>query len=423
MAIALVDVNNFYASCERLFRPDLQNRPIVVLSNNDGCVVARSAEAKALGIKMGEPFFKIRNQYRRFGLVAFSSNYPLYGDMSQRVMDTLEELSPCVDCYSIDEAFIEISSTWAGELVSYGRHIRAAVLRNTGLTVGVGIGPTKTLAKLANYAAKKWSGTGGVVDLCDLSRRHKLMAITPVNEVWGIGGQTASKLEMMGISTVSDLVGADLALLRKKMGVVLERTVLELIGTPCQELAPPSEPKQQIMVSRSFGTKITDQLLMKQRVAGFAELAAEKLREQGGRCSVMDLFIRSSAHEIQLTARYGNHATGRLSIATSDTRTLTHLALELLKSIWKDGIDYQKAGVILSGISPAECCQKDLFAEEEHKSSDALMATIDVINAKMGRGALYFGGRGRFDAAFGMKQEMLSPGYTTRYQDLLQVKA
>ena len=306
--------------------------------------------------------------------------------------------------------------------MSYGRHIRAAVLRNTGLTVGVGIGPTKTLAKLANYAAKKWSGTGGVVDLCDLSRRHKLMAITPVNEVWGIGGQTASKLEMIGISTVSDLVGADLALLRKKMGVVLERTVLELMGTPCQELALPSEPKQQIMVSRSFGTRITDQLLMKQRIAGFAELAAEKLREQGGRCSVMDLFIRSSAHESQASACYGNHATGRLAISSSDTRTLTNLAMVLLNTIWKEGIHYQKAGVTLSGIAPIECHQGDLFLEQEHKSSDALMGTLDLINAKMGRGTLYFAGRGDFDAGFGMKQEMLSPGYTTRYKDLLQVK-
>lgn len=231
-AVALVDVNNFYASCERLFRPDLKGRPIVVLSNNDGCVVARSAEAKALGIKMGIPYFQLRQFFEAMGGVWFSSNYALYGDMSNRVMTILEGMAPAVEVYSIDEAFIELSESWAGDLVVYGRQIRERVQLWTGLTVGVGIGPTKTLAKLANYAAKKWPATGGVVDLRDEARRARLMAITPVDEIWGIGRRLSAKLEAQGIKTVADLVAADPKALRRRYGVVIERTVQELRGDP-----------------------------------------------------------------------------------------------------------------------------------------------------------------------------------------------
>ncbi len=223
-AVALVDVNNFYASCERLFRPDLKRRPIVVLSNNDGCVVARSAEAKALGIKMGGSYFQIRQFFEAMGGVWFSSNYALYGDMSNRVMTILEGMAPAVEVYSIDEAFIELSESWAGDLVEFGRQVRERVQQWTGLTVGVGIGPTKPLAKLANYAAKKWPATGGVVDLRDKGRRARLMAITPVDEIWGIGRRLSAKLEAQGIKTVADLVAADPKALRRRYVVVVERT-------------------------------------------------------------------------------------------------------------------------------------------------------------------------------------------------------
>ena len=236
MAIALVDVNNFYASCERLFRPELRGRPIVVLSNNDGCVVSRSPEAKAMGIKMAGPYFKIREQFEAHGGVAFSSNYALYGDMSGRVMSTLETMAPELEVYSIDEAFMALSESFAGDLTAYGQQIRQRVWQWTGLTVGVGIGPTKTLAKLANYAAKKWPATGGVVDLRDELRRARLMAITPVDEVWGIGRRLGAKVVAQGINTVADLVASDAKGLRAQYGVVVERIVQELRGLPCAEL-------------------------------------------------------------------------------------------------------------------------------------------------------------------------------------------
>ncbi len=257
-AIALVDVNNFYASCERLFRPDLRGVPIVVLSNNDGCVVARSAEAKSLGVKMGVPYFQISEVYEELGGIWFSSNYALYGDMSSRVMTTLEGMAPTVEVYSIDEAFIELSESWAGDLLEYGRLIRQRVQKWTGLTVGVGIGPTKTLAKLANYAAKKWPATGGVVDLRDETRRTKLMAITPVEEVWGIGRQLTAKLAAQGVNTVAELVAAAPKSLRRQYGVVVERTVQELRGLPCADLEPLAKAKQQIICSRSFGARICE---------------------------------------------------------------------------------------------------------------------------------------------------------------------
>ena len=252
MAIALVDVNNFYASCERLFRPELRGRPLVVLSNNDGCVVSRSYEAKAMGIKMGVPYFQIREPFEAHGGVAFSSNYALYGDMSSRVMSTLETMAPELEVYSIDEAFLALSASFAGDLTAYGQQIRQRVLQWTGLTVGVGIGPTKTLAKLANYASKKWPATGGVVDLHDELRRARLMAITPVEEVWGIGRRLTVKLQRQAIHTVADLVASDAKRLRAQFGVVVERIVQELRGLPCAELAVEPVAKQQILSSRSW---------------------------------------------------------------------------------------------------------------------------------------------------------------------------
>ncbi len=304
-AVALVDVNNFYASCERLFRPDLKGRPIVVLSNNDGCVVARSAEAKALGIKMGVPYFQVRQFFEAMGGVRFSSNYALYSDMSQRVMSILEGMAPAVEVYSIDEAFIELSERWAGDLVEYGRQVRERVLQWTGLTVGVGIGPTKTLAKLANNAAKKWPATGGVVDLRDEWRRTRLMAITPIEEVWGIGRRLAAKLEAQGIKTVAELVAADPKALRRRYGVVVERTVQELRGIPCAELEQEAQAKQQIICSRSFGERITEFGPMREALAGYMERAAEKLRAEGQHCRHVTLFIRSSPFSERETY-YGN---------------------------------------------------------------------------------------------------------------------
>ncbi len=421
-AVALVDVNNFYASCERLFRPDLKGRPIVVLSNNDGCVVARSAEAKALGIKMGVPYFQIRQFFEAMGGVWFSSNYALYGDMSSRVISILEGMAPAVEVYSIDEAFIELSESWAGDLVAYGRQIRERVQQWTGLTVGVGIGPTKTLAKLANYAAKKWAATGGVVDLRDEERRARLMAITPVDEIWGIGRRLSAKLEAQGINTVADLVGADPKSLRRQYGVVVERTVQELRGIPCAELEQLAQAKQQVICSRSFGERITAFGPMREALAGYMERAAEKLRAEGQRCRHITLFIRSSPFSERETY-YSNQISAKLQTATSDTRDLLALVEPLLRRIWRDDVRYMKGGVMLADFSPASMHQGDLFADrQQDPRSEALMKVIDQINqGKLGK--VYFAARGRDASEWMMKREQLSPRYTTCISDLPAVKA
>ncbi|HDX8617830.1 TPA: translesion error-prone DNA polymerase V subunit UmuC [Aeromonas dhakensis] len=421
-AIALVDVNNFYASCERLFRPDLKGVPIVVLSNNDGCVVARSSEAKRLGVKMGVPYFQIRELYEEQGGIWFSSNYALYGDISNRVMTTLESMAPTVEVYSIDEAFIELGESWAGDLLAYGRQIREQVQQWTGLTVGVGIAPTKTLAKLANYAAKKWPATGGVVDLRDEARRSKLMAITPVEEVWGIGRKLTAKLNKQGINTVADLVAADPKSLRRQYGVVVERTVQELRGTPCAELVPMAQAKQQVICSRSFGERITELGPMQQALAGYMERAAEKLRAEGMHCQHVTLFIRSSPFSERETY-YSNQISTKLQTATSDTRDLLALVEPLLRRIWRDDVRYMKGGVMLADFAPVGMQQGDLFATEQKSlRSEALMHVIDKIN--QGRlGKIYFAAKGIDRSEWMMKREQLSPRYTTCISELPEVKA
>lgn len=420
-AIALVDVNNFYASCERLFRPDLKGRPIVVLSNNDGCVVSRSPEAKAMGIKMAGPYFKIREQFEAQGGIAFSSNYALYGDMSQRVMTILEGMAPTVEVYSIDEAFLELNESWAGDLAEYGRQVRERVQQWTGLTVGVGIGPTKALAKLANYAAKKWPATGGVVDLRDEARRARLMAITPVEEVWGIGRRLTAKLENQGIKTVADLVAADPKAIRRRYGVVVERTVQELRGLPCADLEQVTQAKQQIICSRSFGERITTIGPMHQALAGYMERAAEKLRAEEMCCRHVTLFIRTSPFSDR-EPYYGNQVSTKLAIPTHDTRALLALITPLLSRIWVDELRYQKAGVILADFSPANLHQGDLFADEQQDPrSDALMQVIDRINqGRMGK--VYFAARGSDTREWMMKREQLSPRYTTSINELPAAK-
>ncbi len=417
-SIALVDVNNFYASCERLFRPDLKGVPIVVLSNNDGCVVSRSPEAKALGIKMAVPYFQIRELFESQGGTWFSSNYALYGDMSNRVMTTLEGMAPTVEVYSIDEAFVELSEPWAGDLTEYGRQIRQRVQQWTGLTVGVGIGPTKTLAKLANYAAKKWqTATGGVVDLRDETRRAKLMAVTPVDEVWGIGRQLTVKLTAQGINTVADLVTANPKSLRSRYGVVVERTVQELRGIPCADLEPIAQAKQQIICSRSFGERITELVPMREALAGYMERAAEKLRAEGQLCRHVTLFIRSSPFSERETY-YGNQISTKLQTPTADTRDLLAQVEPLLRRIWRDDVRYMKGGVMLADFTPAGMQQGDLFIDQQQDPrSDALMRVIDKINQERW-GKVYFATQGRDTREWMMKREQLSPRYTTKLAEL-----
>lgn len=419
---ALCDVNSFYASCETVFRPDLKGRPVVVLSNNDGCVIARSAEAKPF-VKMGEPYFKQKEQFRRQGVICFSSNYELYADMSNRVMTTLEELSPRCEIYSIDEAFCDLTGVRnCRDLTDFGREIRETVLRRTHLTVGVGIAQTKTLAKLANHAAKQWQRqTGGVVDLSNLERQRKLMALLPVDEVWGVGRRISKKLEAMGIKTVLQLADTDIRFIRKHFNVVLERTVRELRGETCLGLEEFAPVKQEIVCSRSFGGRITEYHEMRQAICSYASRAAEKLRGEHQYCRFISAFVKTSPFALN-EPYYGNSASVKLLTPTQDSRDIIAAATRCLDAVWKDCFRYQKAGVMLGDFYSQGVAQLNLFDDNApRKNSEKLMEVLDHLNAKNGKGALYFAGQG-IQTAWQMKREMLSPRYTTRYSDLLEVR-
>lgn len=418
---ALVDVNSFYTSCETVFRPDLRGRPVVVVSNNDGCIISRSAEAKALGIKMGEPYFKIKQDLQRQQVQVFSSNYALYADLSHRVMTLLGELAPASEIYSIDEAFLDLTgASNCLSLEDFGRDIRQQVLKATGLTVGVGIAPTKTLAKLANYAAKKWSKTGGVVDLSDPARQRRLLPLVPVEEVWGIGRRVGKRLQLMGIKNALDLADSPVPTLRKHFSVVMERTVRELRGESCLALEEMAPAKQQIVCSRSFGHRVTDYQDMHQAICAWAERAAEKLRGEKQYCRFISVFIRTSPHDDNGTG-YNNQASGRLLLPSNDTRDIIRVATEALDRIWREGERYIKAGVMLSDFYSEGVAQLDLFAETQPKAnSAALMTAIDTLN-RSGKGKVWFAGQG-IEKSWSMKREMLSPAWTTRYSDLPTAK-
>ncbi|HBT3935298.1 TPA: Y-family DNA polymerase [Klebsiella pneumoniae] len=419
---ALCDVNSFYASCETVFRPDLKGRPVVVLSNNDGCVIARSAEAKPF-VKMGEPYFKQKDIFRRHGIIAFSSNYELYADMSNRVMTTLEELSPRCEIYSIDEAFCDLTGVRnCRDLTDFGREIRETILRRTHLTVGVGIAQTKTLAKLANHAAKQWQRqTGGVVDLSNQERQRKLMALLPVEEVWGVGRRISKKLEAMGIKTVLQLADTDIRFIRKHFNVVLERTVRELRGEPCLGLEEFAPVKQEIVCSRSFGGRITEYHEMRQAICSYASRAAEKLRGEHQYCRFISAFVKTSPFALN-EPYYGNSASVKLLTPTQDSRDIITAATKCLDAIWRDGHRYQKAGVMLGDFYSQGVAQLNLFDDNApRKNSEKLMEVLDHLNAKGGRGTLYFAGQG-IQTAWQMKREMLSPRYTTRFSDILSVR-
>lgn len=419
---ALVDVNSFYASCETVFRPDLRGRPVVVLSNNDGCVIARSAEAKQI-VAMGEPYFKQREVFRRHGIVAFSSNYELYADMSNRVMTTLEEMSPRVEIYSIDEAFCDLTGVRNCRILEeFGREIRARVLQDTGLTVGVGIAQTKTLAKLANHAAKKWqTQTGGVVDLSNRDKQRKLMAYYGVDEVWGVGRRLTKKLNALGINTVLQLADTPAWVIRKHFNVVLERTVRELNGEPCLELEEFAPTKQEIVCSRSFGERVTDYDQMRQAICSHAARAAEKLRGEHQYCKHISAFVKTSPHD-ERAPHYSNYASAKLLTPTQDSRDIISAATRCLDTIWRDGLRYQKCGIMLGDFFSQGVAQLNLFDDNAPRpDGQQLMDIMDRLNKTEGKGTLFFAGQG-IQHQWQMKREMLSPRYTTRFSDLLRVR-
>ncbi|MDF7651810.1 translesion error-prone DNA polymerase V subunit UmuC [Erwiniaceae bacterium L1_54_3] len=418
---ALADANNFYASCETVFRPDLRGKPIVVVSNNDGCVIARSAEAKRMGIKMAAPLFQNERFFRENGVHVFSSNYELYGDMSARMMAILGEMAAGQEVYSIDESFLDV--TGIGSLIpleSFGQQMRARIRQETGLIIGVGFGPTKTLAKLANHAAKKWTKTQGVVDLSDRSRQRKLLQLTDVSDVWGIGRRISVRMNQLGITTALQLADSNVSMIRKNFDVIIERTVRELNGESCLTLEDAPPPKQQIVNSRSFGQRVTRLKDMQQAVVLYATRAAEKLREQDARCRHISVSIATGRHGEG--PQYSNSASCICDYPTNDTRDIIDFALRGLGTIWRDGYRYAKAGVMLGDFYQSGVAQFDMFSEQlPRANADALMAALDGIN-RSGRGKVWFAGQGAQDSSWQMKREMLSPRYTTRLRDIPAIK-
>lgn len=418
-AIALVDCNNFYVSCERVFNPKLEGKPVVVLSNNDGCAVARSNEVKALGVKMGEPWFKLKDLARQHGIIAYSSNYALYADMSNRVMRILSGFSPDQEVYSIDECFLDLTGFQARNLTGTGQRIRARVRQWTGLPVCVGIGSTKTLAKLANHIAKKNVQFCGVCNLTSLSQAEQdgLLGEIGVGEVWGIGRQLAAQLQATGINSVLDLQHCDPATMCSRFSVVMEKIIRELNGMVCLELEEMTKPRKQIISSRSFGIPVTDLQSLEESVSLYISRAAEKLRHQGSCAGSVHVYIRTSPHDMS-SPHYSNSMTIPLPEQTDDSMQLTRVALWGLRRIYRSGYRYQKAGVMLSEIVSNECRQADLFqSEAESSKRGRLMKVLDQVNALMGRHSLKLASEG-FRQPWKMKQGNRSPAYTTRWEEL-----
>lgn len=440
---ALVDGNNFYVSCERVFRPSLIGRPVVVLSNNDGCVIARSNEAKAMGVRMGHPWFQCRHLEAEQGLVALSANFGLYGDMSDRMMAIAGSFAPVQEIYSIDESFLDFSGV-QGDLVSRCREMRTCIQEWVGIPCGVGLGPTKTLAKLGNHIAKTAERKPGsypkeLAQVCHLgalprAELEALMAATDVGEVWGVGPRIGAKLKAAGVATVLNLVRLDPMTVRRRFSVVLEKTVRELQGTPCIELDEAPAPKQQIMCSRSFGRPITRGFDLATAVTEFASRAAEKLRAQRSAAGALVVFIRTSPFR-QDAPQYSGSTTVPLVRPTADTSDLVASALTGLRRIYRKGFRYAKAGVMLVELQPQGQVQGelDLGASTSNPNECAvgardktkLMAAVDSVNRRFGRGSLILASAGLEGAQrpWSMRQERRTPNYTTVWNEMPIVRA
>jgi DNA polymerase V len=424
---ALVDGNNFYVSCERVFRPSLMGRPVVVLSNNDGCAIARSNEAKAMGVRMGHPWFQCRHLEEQ-GLVALSANFALYGDLSDRMMSLVARHAPRQEIYSIDESFLDFTGV-QGDRTQIGRTMRQQVLTWTGLPTCVGFGATKTLAKLANHVAKTAERKPGLypstlAQVCDFGRLSTdeldaVLGATEVGEVWGVGRRIGAKLAEGGIRTVLDLKRADPAALRRSFSVALEKTARELRGAPCIGLDDQPLPKQQIMVSRSFGQAVLRIEDLNEAVSTFAARAAEKLRQEGSAAGAVMVFIRTSPFKPK-DAQYSGSVTVPMARPTSDTGRIVQAACTGLRKVFRPGFRYAKAGVMLVDLEGAGQPQGELDLEPGEVDRSRLMAVVDGVNQRFGRGALSMASAGMVGPArqWGMKQERRTPNYTTCWRDI-----
>jgi DNA polymerase V len=446
--LALVDGNNFYVSAERSFAPRLVGRPVVVLSSNDGACIARSNEAKELGIKMAQPWFQVKHLERTAGLIAVSANFELYSDMSSRMMEVAGRYAPRQQVYSIDECFLDFEGV-RGDLVAIGRDIRAAVLREVGIPTSVGFGPTKTLAKLANHIGKTADRKPGsypahLAQVCNLSaldqaERDQVLAATAVGNIWGVGRRIDAKLQESGVRTVLDFIRSDSATIRRQFNVVVEKTLLELRGIPCLEMSDVDDSpvaKQQILVSRSFGAAITDPAGIVEAVSEFASRAAEKLRQQDSHAGAVNVFFTTSAFR-QNDRQHTVNVTVPLVRPTGDTRLLVATAVETVRRQFRRGFNYAKAGVMLTDLQPASQHQGelDLFTGSDEaeaaapaKDRTALMDAMDVLNRRFGRDSVRIASasvasNGAEVRSWATKQERRSPRYTTRWDEMPVVKA
>ena len=414
--IALVDCNNFYASCERIFRPHLAKKPVAVLSNNDGCVIARSNESKSLGLKMGEPIFKKRYLVDRHNIHLFSSNFALYGDISKRVFDIVARDVPAYEIYSIDEAFLDFSGI--KDPYNYAIHLRDKVRRWTGVPISIGISYTKTLSKVAGHIAKK--SDDGVCYLKDKSQISDILGKLPLDEIWGVGVRYAMKLKKYGIHTASDLLECDETWVRKMMNVVGLRMVRELKCIPHFNLEEDRSMKKSICTSRSFSVEVKEYSRMSEYVSMFASRCSEKLRSEQACARSISVFMYTNRFRPR-ARQYSGYFSMDFHTASSDAITVTKLAIECLKKIFKSGYSYKKAGVTLSGIVPRNQVQLSLFDSSDRKKSDKLMETMDAINGNMGRDILKLSSSG-INNKWKIGKERLSPCYTTRWSDILKIK-
>lgn len=409
---ALVDCNNFYVSCESVFNPKLQGRPVIVLSNNDGCVVSRSSEAKALGIRMGVPAFEIEGLIEKNSIETFSSNYTLYADMSSRVMETLSTFTPEMEVYSIDEAFLNLAGL-CSSLTEYGRRIRRTVKQWTGIPVAVGIGQTKTLAKIAARIAKKSAKASGVFDISNCPCLGGILAETEVEKIWTVGIKTALKLKKAGITTALDLRDADVNWIRQSFGVVGLRTVYELRGICCYPLEHNPPVRKSVSVSRMFGNPVESVEQLKQAISNYASRAGEKLRDDGLAASVMTVYVTTSRF---IKNRYFNHCTVEFDVATNDTVQLIRGACGCIDRLYRKGYVYKKCGIVLSDLVPENRVQMDLFDKTDRLKSRRLMRAIDTLNAKFDKSLRW--------AAEGLRQpwrvkfNRRSKRYTTCWDEL-----
>jgi DNA polymerase V len=414
---ALVDCNNFYASCERVFNPRWEGRAIVVLSNNDGCVIARSNEAKALGIPMGAPFFQCRQLIEAHHVIVCSSNYTLYGDMSSRVMRTLKEFSPDMQIYSIDEAFLILRET---QLLEYGRNLRRTVLQWTGIPVSVGIAPTKTLAKVANRFAKKNPAAGGVFVLDDQMKINEILDSLPVTEIWGIGSKLGQRLNRLGIMTAKDFRDADDGQIRKVLSVVGLRCAMELRGISCLPLEEIPAPKKSVTCSRAFGKPIDNLPELSEAVASYAARAAEKMREQESLATVMVIYVE--LHPFNRDRGFF-HVKASFPEPTDYTPHLISYAKAAAAELFQEGNAYRKAGVILDGLVPDNSYQRDLFAAHpvSPEKQKKAMRLMDSLNAHYGRNILHTAAEG-VKKSWKMRQHLRTPKFTTSWDELLKIK-